>query len=560
MCALIVACLLYWAIPTTLSETEKAMVSIVQESYYRLDSDGKPVLFFADYEDGKFYNGSNRADSIIKNVAFLQGYWTNLLPFLPSSFGHIVAPRTLKPARIVAMRGQKELHELLFRLFIQVDTELGNLQTQKNELAYYLRIHSVQDYGYNQIADYQEQILHKMDSLERLEATIHAIKKTAKLRIYQMNSYRTIGKKGSESLFCQRTKVDDANGTITLRTASGITPLGIFTRISKANATRLIAKSRKPEKKNVPFVPQNANYRNAEGYYLGETKQGKPHGYGQFYGFDGSFYSGHYADGKRNGYGFMIAPHAYLLAGDWKNDVYKGERLTYTADRVYGIDLSKHQHERNNKVYQIAWNKLRITHLGTLSNKTIKGKVDYPVSFIYIKSTEGTTVLNKYYAADYREARNHGFRVGTYHFFSTTSAGIRQADYFLANSLYKEGDLPLVLDVEPSDEQIAKMGGAEKMFKEVRAWLNHVYAKTGKRPILYISQMFANNYMPLAPDLGDNYLVWIARYGQYKPNIKLAYWQLSPDGKVRGINGDVDINVFNGYRNQYANFVKRHAK
>ena len=119
--------------------------------------------------------------------------------------------------------------------------------------------------------------------------------------------------------------------------------------------------------------------------------------------------------------------------------------------------------------------------------------------------------------------------------------------------------MPLVLDVEPSDTQIAKMGGAEAMFKQIRGFLNRVYEKTHRRPILYISQMFANIYMPLAEDLGDNYLVWIARYGQYKPNIKLVYWQLSPDGKVDGVHGDVDINVFNGYRNQYEKFLKRHA-
>ena len=89
--------------------------------------------------------------------------------------------------------------------------------------------------------------------------------------------------------------------------------------------------------------------------------------------------------------------------------------------------------------------------------------------------------------------------------------------------------------------------------------MTHVRRRTGRRPILYVSQMFANNYLPLAPDLVDNYLVWIARYGEYKPAIKLAYWQLSPDGKVRGIHGDVDINVFNGYRNQYEDFLKRHC-
>ena len=37
----------------------------------------------------------------------------------------------------------------------------------------------------------------------------------------------------------------------------------------------------------------------------------------------------------------------------------------YTAERIYGIDLSRHQHEQNNKYYHIYWNKLRITDLGT---------------------------------------------------------------------------------------------------------------------------------------------------------------------------------------------------
>lgn len=49
-------------------------------------------------------------------------------------------------------------------------------------------------------------------------------------------------------------------------------------------------------------------------------------------------------------------------------------------------------------------------------------------------------------------------------------------------------------------------------------------------------------------------MVWIARYGEYKPDVKLTYWQLCPDGRVRGINGEVDINVFNGYATQFDDF------
>lgn len=97
------------------------------------------------------------------------------------------------------------------------------------------------------------------------------------------------------------------------------------------------------------------------------------------------------------------------------------------------------------------------------------------------------------------------------------------------------------------------------MFKHVRAWLSTVYKHIGVRPILYISQMFTKKYLPLAIDIQGDYFVWIARYGEYKPEIKLTYWQLSPDGKVRGIHGDVDINVFNGYKNQYELFLKKYC-
>ena len=40
-----------------------------------------------------------------------------------------------------------------------------------------------------------------------------------------------------------------------------------------------------------------------------------------------------------------------------------------------------------------------------------------------------------------------------------------------------------------------------------------------------------------------------------KPDVKLTYWQLCPDGRVQGIRGEVDINVFNGYKSQFQEFV-----
>mgnify|MGYP002975364243 FL=1 len=114
-----------------------------------------------------------------------------------------------------------------------------------------------------------------------------------------------------------------------------------------------------------------------------------------------------------------------------------------------------------------------------------------------------------------------------------------------------------MLDVEPTERQIAAMGGIDKLFDSVMTWMNIVRRHTGVRPILYVSQSFVNKHLNRAPDIKKNYNIWIARYGEYKPDIKLVYWQLCPDGRVDGIHGEVDINVFNGYHEQFDRFLKK---
>ena len=295
------------------------------------------------------------------------------------------------------------------------------------------------------------------------------------------------------------------------------------------------------------------------GVYTGElATDGTPCGHGIYRGFDGSYYDGTWSRGMPNGFGCGIRADGKVEVGEWKNGKYRGERMTYTAERIYGIDISRYQHGKGRKKYAINWDRLRITHLGNISRKKVSGTVDYPVSFVYIKSTEGTTVRNPYYLSDYRQARRHGIRCGAYHFFSPTSQASKQAYYFLRHSKFSKGDFPPVLDVEPTPSQIKKMGGTAAMFSRIRTWLSIVHKRTGVRPILYVSQQFVNKYLPEAPDIMRDYLVWIARYGEYKPEVRLVFWQLCPDGRVSGIRGDVDINVFNGYGDQYEQFLYRH--
>ena len=130
-----------------------------------------------------------------------------------------------------------------------------------------------------------------------------------------------------------------------------------------------------------------------------------------------------------------------------------------------------------------------------------------------------------------------------------------QAAHFLKYATIAKDDFPPVLDVEPSEAQILIIG-EEELMRRIRIWMSIVERHTGKLPILYVNQMFILRHMKNASDIKKKYNVWIARYGEYKPDVKLVYWQLSPTGKVQGITGDVDINVFNGYQGQFSEFVR----
>ena len=415
---------------------------------------------------------------------------------------HYYALWTADSTRICITKTREEAFRLIETDSARLAEELLLAREEQSDLHYYLHSHGVQDEGFDMIAAYSQKMDARVDSLAFVGLATDSIRRGAKFRISHEVRYLS---------------------------------------------------SKKP--------PLPANVRaDSTGIYTGEMdKRRRAHGHGRHEQPSGAYYEGQWKDGLRHGFGFAIAPGQPLQAGEWENGVFKGERVNYHSDRIYGIDISKYQHIRGKKKYPIYWNRLRISHLGTLSKKNVSGVVDYPVSFAFIKSTEGSSVKNPYYAADYRAARRRGIPVGTYHFFSVKSTATSQAHYFISNTYFHSGDLPPVLDVEPTRRQIEDMGGATELFKRIRTWMNIVEQRAGVKPILYVNQTFVNRYLSQAPDIKRNYRVWIARYGEYKPDVKLAFWQLCPDGRVSGITGEVDINVFNGYRDKFEEFLQNNC-
>lgn len=300
---------------------------------------------------------------------------------------------------------------------------------------------------------------------------------------------------------------------------------------------------------------------NTEGRYEGSFSASMlPEGLGSYTSLKKHlYYYGNWHIGKRDGYGYEIGGKKIVRSGIWRKDRFRGEQLVYTKDRVYGIDISRYQHEIGRRKYPIAWGNLRIKSLGTSSRKRVLGMVDYRVSFVYIKASQGTRIRNRYYPSDIQSARRYGYHVGAYHFLSTKASGRIQALHFLTTARPHKGDMPPMLDVEPTSRQIIAMGGKSVLFREILAWMRTVERATGTKPVLYVGQEFVNKYLPYAPPKLSDYQVWIARYGQYKPYVHLLYWQLSADGRIRGIKGNVDVNVYNGTKESFKEYIRQYS-
>lgn len=191
---------------------------------------------------------------------------------------------------------------------------------------------------------------------------------------------------------------------------------------------------------------------------------------------------------------------------------------------IHGIDISHYQGE-------IDWEQLK--------NAMIEG---CPVRFVIIKSTEGASRLDDHFRENFNQVRDYGFIRGVYHFWSNKSSAREQAYYFLDKVRLTEGDLPPVLDIEhkPADKSV------DDFQRDVLTWLHIVEDKYHAKPIIYTYYKFKEKY--LSAPVFDDYPYWIAHYYVDKVQYqgKWKFWQHTDAGKLPGIKGYVDFNIYNG--------------
>jgi lysozyme len=202
-------------------------------------------------------------------------------------------------------------------------------------------------------------------------------------------------------------------------------------------------------------------------------------------------------------------------------------RSTYP---IRGVDISHHQRA-------IRWDQISSSE----------------VQFAYIKATEGGDFRDNDFRQSWAGAKNAGVAPGAYHFYTLGTTGHRQAANFIATVPIDSAALPPAIDLEISGYNRSHAESVQDFQRELSDFMEDVSAQYRKAPVIYTTLDFQKDY--LSGMTLDR--LWI-REVMLKPRTPWAFWQFSSRGRVRGIQGFVDLNVFRGTRAEFEKFRAAH--
>lgn len=207
---------------------------------------------------------------------------------------------------------------------------------------------------------------------------------------------------------------------------------------------------------------------------------------------------------------------------------YQGDYLTcLTRPSVLGIDVSSHRG-------QIDW------------QQVAAAGIEFVMLRLGYRGTDlGGIYEDEWFACNYDGARAAGLQVGGYFFSQATSPEEALEEAWFAMGLLEARplDMPLVYDWEDTGPDSRVAGMDPETLTDCTLAFCQAVAQGGYRPMVYFNPTQARHQLYLEQLL--EYDFWLAMYTE---NMTFEYqvdmWQYTCQGKVPGIEGDVDINLY----------------
>lgn len=210
-----------------------------------------------------------------------------------------------------------------------------------------------------------------------------------------------------------------------------------------------------------------------------------------------------------------------------KND--KNGYMCYEDDRYKSrliIDVSSHNGNIN-------WEKVK--------EAGIKGAM---IRVGYRGYGDATIVEDDCFQKNIAGAKDAGLKVGVYFFSQATTPeeAIEEAEYVTKKIWGRGVTLPVAFDMEPFMGNERFINHDIKSKTEMADAFLKVISKFGYEPILYGNPTWLSNDVDISKL--TEYPVWLAHY-TFSTEWPYAFrmWQFTSQGRVSGINGDVDLNL-----------------
>lgn len=193
---------------------------------------------------------------------------------------------------------------------------------------------------------------------------------------------------------------------------------------------------------------------------------------------------------------------------------------------VMGIDISSHNGMMN-----------------------LDAAADAGIRFVFIKASEGVDFRDSNFRINYNKARHAGMKIGAYHFFRFDKDGIEQARNFVHAIGNRRLDLGVAIDVESHGNPVGIDSTLiAKRLTDMADFLNLV----GYRVTFYSNR---DGYLDYLQKTVPGSTLWICSFSPNPNSLEWTFWQFNHRGKIAGIRGDVDLNVFCGGLEEWENFL-----
>ena len=197
-----------------------------------------------------------------------------------------------------------------------------------------------------------------------------------------------------------------------------------------------------------------------------------------------------------------------------------------TDDTMIGIDVSKWQGDIDFEAVKNAGVEFVIIRMGVMQDKDAEMTID------------------SMFTENYENAKSAGLKVGAYIYSESTTveSAISNAQFVIDTLNGGELDFPVCFDWE-SWTNFNDMGINLHRLNEMYDAFSETLEEAGYSAMLYASEYYLNYTWLTLKD----YDIWVAKYSENEPEIEgsnYILWQNSNTGKVDGIDGDVDLDIY----------------